>query len=196
MRVDGGIGTGGVSAADNTRRRRAARARGAGLRRHLVGGDDPRSVLPAAPRRADDRARRARHRHRGGLRPQPDDPGPDRLGPAGRVEGRFILGLGSQIKPHITKRFSMEWSSPGGPDAGDDPRHPRHLGLLERRHQARLPWRLLHAHADDAVLQPGTEPARQRQDLSGRRGRADDGGRRRGVRRLPLPQLHDRALPA
>jgi probable F420-dependent oxidoreductase len=26
--------------------------------------------------------------------------------------GRFILGLGSQIKPHITKRFSMEWSSP------------------------------------------------------------------------------------
>jgi probable F420-dependent oxidoreductase len=27
-------------------------------------------------------------------------------------EGRFILGLGSQIKPHITRRFSMEWSHP------------------------------------------------------------------------------------
>ena len=27
-------------------------------------------------------------------------------------EGRFILGLGSQIKPHINKRFSMPWSSP------------------------------------------------------------------------------------
>jgi probable F420-dependent oxidoreductase len=27
-------------------------------------------------------------------------------------EGRFMLGLGSQIKPHITKRFSMPWSSP------------------------------------------------------------------------------------
>jgi probable F420-dependent oxidoreductase len=26
--------------------------------------------------------------------------------------GRFILGLGTQIKPHITKRFSMEWSHP------------------------------------------------------------------------------------
>ena len=26
--------------------------------------------------------------------------------------GRFILGLGTQIKPHITKRFSMEWSRP------------------------------------------------------------------------------------
>ncbi len=27
-------------------------------------------------------------------------------------EGRFMLGLGSQIKPHITKRFSMPWSHP------------------------------------------------------------------------------------
>lgn len=27
-------------------------------------------------------------------------------------EGRLILGLGSQIKPHITKRFSMPWSAP------------------------------------------------------------------------------------
>ncbi len=26
--------------------------------------------------------------------------------------GRFILGLGSQIKPHIEKRFSMPWSHP------------------------------------------------------------------------------------
>ena len=26
--------------------------------------------------------------------------------------GRMVLGLGSQIKPHITKRFSMEWSKP------------------------------------------------------------------------------------
>ncbi len=26
--------------------------------------------------------------------------------------GRFVLGLGSQIRPHITKRFSMEWSRP------------------------------------------------------------------------------------
>jgi probable F420-dependent oxidoreductase len=26
--------------------------------------------------------------------------------------GRFALGLGSQIKPHITRRYSMEWSKP------------------------------------------------------------------------------------
>jgi len=27
-------------------------------------------------------------------------------------KGRFVLGLGSQVKPHIEKRFSMEWSHP------------------------------------------------------------------------------------
>ena len=27
-------------------------------------------------------------------------------------KGRFVLGLGSQIRPHITKRFSMPWSNP------------------------------------------------------------------------------------
>ncbi|HEX5614118.1 MAG TPA: TIGR03617 family F420-dependent LLM class oxidoreductase, partial [Acidimicrobiia bacterium] len=26
--------------------------------------------------------------------------------------GRFVLGLGTQVKPHIEKRFSMTWSSP------------------------------------------------------------------------------------
>ncbi|WP_344424604.1 TIGR03617 family F420-dependent LLM class oxidoreductase [Pseudonocardia ailaonensis] len=26
--------------------------------------------------------------------------------------GRFVLGLGSQIRPHITRRFSMPWSKP------------------------------------------------------------------------------------
>jgi probable F420-dependent oxidoreductase len=26
--------------------------------------------------------------------------------------GRFVLGLGSQIKPHITRRYSMQWSQP------------------------------------------------------------------------------------
>jgi probable F420-dependent oxidoreductase len=28
------------------------------------------------------------------------------------TKGRFMLGIGSQIKPHITKRFSMPWSHP------------------------------------------------------------------------------------
>jgi len=31
---------------------------------------------------------------------------------AGYSQGRFILGLGSQVKPHIERRFSMLWSKP------------------------------------------------------------------------------------
>jgi probable F420-dependent oxidoreductase len=31
---------------------------------------------------------------------------------AGYTNGRFILGLGSQVKPHIERRFSMPWSHP------------------------------------------------------------------------------------
>jgi probable F420-dependent oxidoreductase len=31
---------------------------------------------------------------------------------AGLTGGKFHLGLGSQIKPHITRRFSMPWGSP------------------------------------------------------------------------------------
>jgi probable F420-dependent oxidoreductase len=29
------------------------------------------------------------------------------------TEGRFILGLGTQIRAHITRRFSTEWGNPG-----------------------------------------------------------------------------------
>ena len=28
-------------------------------------------------------------------------------------DGRFILGLGTQVKAHIVRRFSGEWMSPG-----------------------------------------------------------------------------------
>ena len=31
---------------------------------------------------------------------------------AAHSDGRFILGLGTQIKPHITKRFSAKWGKP------------------------------------------------------------------------------------
>jgi probable F420-dependent oxidoreductase len=32
---------------------------------------------------------------------------------AAATHGRFILGLGTQIKAHITRRFSMDWDRPG-----------------------------------------------------------------------------------
>jgi probable F420-dependent oxidoreductase len=31
---------------------------------------------------------------------------------AGASDGRFVLGLGTQVKPHIERRFSMPWSHP------------------------------------------------------------------------------------
>ena len=68
--------------------------------------------------------------------------------------GRVVLGLGSQVRRHIEKRFSSPWSHPAarmreyvlGP-AGD-------LGVVERRGGARIRRRLLHAHPDDARVRP------------------------------------------
>ena len=65
-------------------------------------------------------------------------------------EGRFILGLGSQIKPHIEKRFSMPWSRPV--------RRMREFVLAMREiwscwrdgTKLRVRGRLLHPQADDA----------------------------------------------
>ncbi len=47
-------------------------------------------------------------------------------------QGRFLLGLGSQIKPHIEKRFSMPWSKPVATDARVRPGAAGDLGLLAR----------------------------------------------------------------
>jgi len=33
---------------------------------------------------------------------------------ADATDGRFVLGLATQVKPHITRRFSMPWSDPVG----------------------------------------------------------------------------------
>ena len=106
-----------------------------------------------------------------------------------------MLGLGSQIKPHIKKRFSMPWSHPA-------PRMREFIlamraiwALLERRHQARLPRRVLHAHADDAVLQPAgrTRTAPPKVFLAGVGELMTEVAGEVG-RRLPLPRLHDRAV--
>ena len=73
--------------------------------------------------------------------------------------GRFILGLGSQIEPHIERRFSMPWSQPAARMREFVLRCARSGRLADRR-EARLPRRLLHALPDDAALQPRPEPVR------------------------------------
>src|ERR1700721_94409 len=46
-------------------------------------------------------------------------------------QGRFILGLGTQIKPHIEKRFSMQWSTAARARGGTEARS---------RSRARCSW--------------------------------------------------------
>ena len=108
--------------------------------------------------------------------------------------GRFMLGLGSQIRPHIEKRYSMPWSHPAA--------RMREMVLAIRAiwpswsegEPARLPWRVLPAHPDDPDVRPGPQSLRQPEDLRGRRRPADDRGGRGGGRRPPRPRLHHRAL--
>ena len=111
-------------------------------------------------------------------------------------QGRFILGLGSQIRPHITRRFSMEWSKPAA-------RMREMIQAIKAiwncwNNGEKLNFRggLLRAHADDAVLRPRREPLRSAPAGAGRRGPADDRGGRRDVRHLPLPRIHHREVPA
>ena len=80
--------------------------------------------------------------------------GQHRLRPAGVLEGPLHARprQPDQAAHHQALLDAVE--PPGAADARADPGHAGHLGLLEQRHQARLPGRLLHPHADDAVLQP------------------------------------------
>ncbi len=89
-------------------------------------------------------------------------------------EGRFILGLGSQIKPHIEKRFSMPWSKPVQRmhefvdcAAGD-------LVVLAGGHEACVRGRLLHPQADDADVHARTVGSRVSQGVRGSGRGSDD----------------------
>ena len=107
--------------------------------------------------------------------------------------GRFILGLGSQIKPHITKRFSMPWSHPAA--------RMREMVLAIRAiwdcwlNGTKLEFRgefYTHTLMTPFFTPDRREPGRRRRapNLPGRRRRADDRGGRRGLRRVHLPRLH------
>jgi probable F420-dependent oxidoreductase len=104
--------------------------------------------------------------------------------------GRFVLGLGTQIRPHIEKRFGQTWSKPNARMREFVRAIRRDLPGVGDGRAPRLPRRVLHAHADDAVLQPGPNPyGRPKIALAGFGPRHDRGGRR-GGRRLDRPPLH------
>ena len=112
------------------------------------------------------------------------------------ARGRFVLGLGSQVKPHIETPVLDAVVPPRGPHARVRRRAPGDLGELAGRRQARLPRRLLHPHPDDALLLAVAPRVGRAARLPRRRGQAHDRGRGRGVRRLLLPRVHHSRLPA
>ena len=107
-----------------------------------------------------------------------------------------MLGLGSQIKPHIEKRFSMPWSHPA-------PRM-RELILAIRAIWAswadgsRLAFRgEFYRHTlMTPMFDPGPNPYGNPRIFLAAVGREDDRGGRRGGRRPAGPRVHHRALPA
>ena len=109
-------------------------------------------------------------------------------------KGRFSLGLGSQIKAHIEKRFSMPWSHPAA----------RMRELVQAIRAIWAAWSTgdkldfrgeFYRHTlMTPLFNPGPNPYGDPEDRP-RRGRgADDRGRGRGRRRHDPPRLHDRAV--
>ena len=129
--------------------RRAGEGR---VHRRLDGRDGARPVPAAAAGRRAHGDHRARHGDRRRLRPQPDDAGAHRVGPAGVLQGPVHprARQPDQAAHHEALLDAVE--PPGRPHAGADPGHPGDLGLVAARHTTAVPWRVLHAHADDAVL--------------------------------------------
>ena len=174
---------------------RAKRARGRGLRRLRVGRDLERPVLPAAARRRAQPEARADDLDRGRLRAQPDDARECRARSQRLLEGPLHprARLADRAAHHQALQHAVV--APGGAHARADPGHARDLGLLVRGREARLPRRVLHAHADDADVHADEHEVR-RAEGAARGGRAaDDRGRGRGGGRHDRPRLHHAELP-
>ena len=78
--------------------------------------------------------------------------------------GRFRLGLGSQIRPHIEKRYGATWSPAGRPDARDRARGQGDPRRVAGRDPAGLPRRAHPAHPDatDVRARPDSSAGRRR----------------------------------
>ena len=98
--------------------------------------------------------------------------------------GRFRLGLGSQIKVHIEKRYGSSWDTARGADGRDRRGDQGDLRGLGRPGAAwTFAGEFYTAHLDGAQLQPRPQPVRAAAGAAGRAGSGDDPHRRRGRRR-------------
>ena len=84
--------------------------------------------------------------------------------------GRLLLGLGTQVRAHIERRFSAEFDAPRRADRRLRPLPPGDLGHVPERHPAGLRGPVLSLHADQRLLQPRPDRAPGDPDLA-RRGR-------------------------
>jgi alkanesulfonate monooxygenase SsuD/methylene tetrahydromethanopterin reductase-like flavin-dependent oxidoreductase (luciferase family) len=75
--------------------------------------------------------------------------------------GRFTLGLGTQVKAHIERRFGMPLDACRAVDARVRECGSRGLGLLAKRHVARHQGAALQHQSDGAFVQSGPDPASQ-----------------------------------
>ena len=82
--------------------------------------------------------------------------------------GRFLLGLGTQVRAHIVRRFSTTWDRPV-PRLREYILALRDLGIIPEREPARLRRRLLPVLPDDAVFQPWSDSESGRADIHRRR---------------------------
>ena len=80
-------------------------------------------------------------------------------------QGRFILGLGTQVKGHNERRFGVKWEKPVAENARLHSRRARGVGELAASDPAQLPGRILQADVDDAVLQSGAPSIFAHSDL-------------------------------
>ena len=83
--------------------------------------------------------------------------------------GRLLLGLGSQVKPYIERRFGMPWSSPA----------PRMREYVEALWAIWTCWQTgdpldfrgeFYSHTHDPVLRARTQPMGSTENLLGRAG--------------------------
>ena len=77
-----------------------------------------------------------------------------------RRSGRFILGLGSQIKPHIERRFSMPWSHPAAAHAASSCSRCAAIWSTWNDGAQLRSTASSTAHVDDAVLRSRAERVR------------------------------------
>jgi len=82
-------------------------------------------------------------------------------------QGRFLLGLGSQVKAHIEKRFSCDFDRPAA-------RMREHILAIKAFFDC---WQDVSSpHADDADVQCRAQSLRQAADFAGRTWRGNDRG--------------------